>query len=187
MRIIWCDKEVPQSLFHHIPLGTLTLDSKQPKFDVIDNLEKISIVCKLRERLLYFTKTKLFLSGWPILSKLRKQQLTKVTSPASRPVDEFSVRVLLENAPWSPKIDQSHIFFVLHSLCPSFRFFFFFFLVINRFRNKLLLSNQLEFQSNLFTNNPWKFEANEEMECVPILEFAEVTFRNLITFRPIFI
>ena len=46
------------------------MDAKQPKFDVIDNLRKVSSGRKLRERLRNFTfKTKLLISVWPSLSK----------------------------------------------------------------------------------------------------------------------
>ena len=37
------------------PKGAFTLDTKQPKFDVIDNLRKVSTSRKFRERLLNFT------------------------------------------------------------------------------------------------------------------------------------
>ena len=37
-------------------------DTKQPKFDVIDNLRKVSTGRQLREQFLNFTRTKLFLN-----------------------------------------------------------------------------------------------------------------------------
>ena len=41
-------------------------------------MQKVATGRKLRERLLNFLETKLLLSGWPILSKWRKQLLAKV-------------------------------------------------------------------------------------------------------------
>ena len=83
------------------------------------------------------------------------------------------------NAPWSAKIDLNYF--------TRFLTFFSFFCNKSFQKQFLFLSNQFEFQSNLLTNNPWKFEVAKEMGCFPILKFAEVTLLNLIISWPIFI
>ena len=44
-------------------------------------------------------------------------------------------------------------------------------------------SNQLEFESNLFTNNIRKFEVAKVTESFPVLRCPEVAFRNLQHFQ----
>ena len=60
------------------------------------------------------------------------------------------------------------------------------FFVINLFRNKLFASNQLNFESNLCTNQQ-KFKVAKVKKSLPILRFAEeMSFRNLRIFWTMF-
>ena len=45
--------------------------------------------------------------------------------------------------------------------------------------------NQLDFESNLLTNNSWKFRVAKITGSFPILGFRKVTFPNLSSFWPI--
>ena len=46
-------------------------------------------------------------------------------------------------------------------------------------KKTIFVSNLLDFKSNLFTNNNWKFEVAKVTGSFPILRFAKVTFQNL--------
>ena len=54
------------------------------------------------------------------------------------------------------------------------------------FRKELFTSNEIEFDSNLFTNNFRKLEVADVKGIFPILRFAKLTRQNLSILWPVF-